>query len=242
MNTVHRGRMRGQASVEFALGAGVLVLLLLGMQVLEGYQDMQRHVVLASRHAAFLAAWRNPRQGESLANYLHALHFGHPDAARRPDADALSVRDPGAGTQGATDAAATMLLAPLRVVGGFLGTDFDLSAGGYRSTEVSLRVPPAAWLSLPRDGDELVFSHTTFLLEDAWNASGSEHVARRTTGLVPTSVLGGFQALWRAFAAPLAQVEPGLDQAQAQVIEPERVPEDRLGPVVRAAREEGPCR
>lgn len=236
-----RRAMQGQAMVEFAVGAGLLLLLLAGTLVLWGYQDVQRHVLLASRHAAFLAAWHDPRQGEALQAHLAGLHFIHTDEARQVREAHLGVRTTTQASPGPAATASTALLAPLRIVGGFLGAGFDLSTAGYRASQVVADVAVPPLLAATGIGGRLDLSATMFLFGDAWNASGSAQVATRTAGLAPTSVLAGFADLWRAVAAPLALLEPALGKLCPGLIEPERVPDDRLDGAARGAVGEARC-
>lgn len=241
-------RMRGQSTVEFAVGAAALILLLLGVLLLSGFQEAQRRTISAARHAAFLQIWGNARGGEALVRHLHALHFDDPGFVRpvgNPRWIAPADITAGvqiAGVQGAASVAATALLQPLRIASGFLNSGFDLAAGGYRFAQVGVRLRPMSTLPAPFDALDLSLTHSMSLLGDGWNASGSPHTARRTAGLVPTSALAGFSALWRTLAAPLALLEPNLDRLCLGLIEPERVPEDRLGPASGPANQEGACR
>lgn len=238
--------MRGQSTAEFAVAASALMLMLLGMVILAGFQEAQRRTQNAARHAAFLQMWHNRRGGDALQVRLHRLHFDDPGYVR-PSGDPawIAARDIGAasqpaGLQGGAATAAQGLVQPLRVAGGFLNANFDLTAQGYGQTEVSARLRPSFRLPAPFDSLDLTVSHSMSLLGDAWNSADSRQVANRTAGLVPTSVLSGFSTLWRGIAAPLSLLEPNLDRLCLGLIEPEAVPEDRLGPVT-AARGAGRC-
>jgi hypothetical protein len=67
------------------------------------------------------------------------------------------------------------------------------------------------------------------LMTDDWNSGGPQQVRRRTSGLVPTQMLAGVAAIWRVLLAPLSLFEPALSELCLGQIEPDRIPEDRLG-------------
>ncbi|MGC4027972.1 MAG: hypothetical protein QM696_03735 [Steroidobacteraceae bacterium] len=237
--------MQGQSTVEFAAGAATLVLLLTGTLVLSGFQEAQRRTLSAARHAAFLQMW-GERNDEALAARLHALHFDDPGYTRPAGSQrwigrgSVAAATQGSAVQGVAGTAASALLRPLQLSSGFLNADFDLSPGGYQSARVTVQLRPSVRLPAPFDALDLSVSHAVSLLGDAWNASGSRQVRQRTAGLVPTSALAGFSSLWQGIAAPLSLLEPNLDRLCPGLIEPEGVPEDRLGQgVVRA--EVGTC-
>jgi hypothetical protein len=77
---------------------------------------------------------------------------------------------------------------------------------------------------------QLRFSQPYALLGNDWSASGPSHVARRAGGLVPTHVLTPLSRIWRPLSAPLSLFEPSLRDLCFGLLEPDRVPEDRLGP------------
>jgi hypothetical protein len=116
----------------------------------------------------------------------------------------------------------------LRVAGGFLGGNFDLSADGLLDGSISVDIAPDPYLPAPFDGMEVQLRQPFALLTDAWNASGASHVRSRTAGLVPTTTLSGLQTLWRPLLAPLALIEPSLAQLCLGMVEADRVPNDRL--------------
>jgi hypothetical protein len=221
---------------EFAACAAVLALLLLGTATISGYQEVQRRGVVAAREAAFEGAWLAGRAGSRpLQEQLAQQHFSDPglmDATGRaavvdPDAVRLSGDDTQLAGQAAL--ATRVLLTPLRTVGGFLGGDFDLDDRGMRSGVISADIVGADHLPAPFRDLPLRFEQRYALLADAWNAGSPQHVARRAGGLVPGRALSSISGVWRGLLAPVSLLEPSLQRLCLGVVEPDRVPEDRLG-------------
>lgn len=219
---------------EFAVGVSVMALLLLGSITIAGYQEVQRRIAIAARQAAFEAAWSAGRVQRS--EVLRGASFRQLDDAAVVDAAGhrfISAADISASASiqpapGRAGAAARAMVEPLRVAGGFLGGNFDLSAQGLLVGSTTVRIPPNPRLPEPFSVISLELQQPVALMTDAWNASGAPHVRTRTAGLVPTSALSGLQTLWGALLAPLALIEPSLSRLCPGIIEPDRVPEDRL--------------
>jgi hypothetical protein len=226
---------RGQSMTEFAVCAGVLALLLLGTTTIGGYQEAQRRAISAARQAAFEGGWLDQRTGsQPLQERLASLHFddsGLSDATGRSRVVAReSVRVTGATVQvpGRGAIATEFLLKPLRAAGGFLGGGFDLNDSGFRTGIVSVETNGENQLPAPFRGLQLRFEQPYALLTDAWSAADPHHVARRAGGLVPGHALASMSGLWGGLSAPLSLLEPSLRQLCLGLIEPDRVPEDRL--------------
>jgi hypothetical protein len=227
---------RGQSMTEFAVGAAAMGLLLLGSITIAGYQEIQRRTSMASRQAAFQSAWNDAGSDRtagvrqivvqrldepSLTNAVgHGRYVG--DSGVTASASLL----PAPGIAG--DAARAMI-APLQVTGGFLGGNFNLQTDGLLSGFATVEIQPQSRLPRPFDSIRLPLRQPFALMTDAWNSGSPEHVRSRTSGLVPTNALSGLQSLWRPLSVPLALIEPSLSRLCLGVIEPERVPEDRLG-------------
>jgi len=118
----------------------------------------------------------------------------------------------------------------LRAASGFLSSGFDLRGDQLVAGEVRAQIAALPGLPSPFDALELEFSAPFALMADGWHAGGPPHVARRAGGLVPTERLSGINELWRPLSVPLAIVEPSLRELCLGLIEPDRIPEDRLGP------------
>jgi len=230
----------GQSMTEFAVGLAVCTLLLLGSITMSGYQEVDRRVVLAARQSAWQDAWTaGAVEARAAAGALHR-GFLADASVQDPSARNLLVRSEedvsleAASTRpdGLAGSVAPVLLAPLRVAGGFLGSGFDLQEGGLVTGAVGARISPVNTVPSPFNTLDLQLRVPFALLEDAWNAGGVEHVRSRASGLVPTAQLRAINAIWRPLSVPLGLVEPTLDQLCLGLLEPDRIPEDRLGPGV----------
>jgi len=229
-------RQAGQSMTEFAVGLSAMALMLLGTITIAGFQEVQRRMAIAARQGAFEAAWsRNRTDRSEILRHAAATQLedsavvdamGHPYVTASQVAVAASVQD----APGRAGIAARALVTPLRVVGGFLGGEFDLGATGYLVGTTTVRIPGNPRLPAPFADMALEFQQPVALMTDAWNASGSAHVRDRAAGLVPGSALSRLQSLWGALIAPLSLIEPSLSRLCLGIIEAERVPEDRLGP------------
>jgi len=229
---------------EFAVCAASLCLLLLGTVTISGYQEAQRRTIVAARQAAFEGGWLGDRvSSQSQSSHLATWHFtdaGLVDAtgkAQTVDADSVRVTGEVAAVPGQAAIATNVLLTPLRVAGGFLGAGFDLDGQGLRSGTVSAQVRGDNDLPSPFRDLQLGFTQPYALLVDAWNAANPRHVSGRAGGLVPTHALGSLSGLWQGLLAPVSLLEPSLRQLCLGLIEPDRVPDDRLdgGPQARVS-------
>lgn len=220
--------------IEFAVGVTVMALMLLGSITIAGYQEVQRRIAIAARQASFQAAWAGVRD-DRLAVLRHAVDsqlddpalvdaFGHRYVSAA-DATVAGSLQP---APGRAHVASRALVEPLRVIGGFLGGDFDLAADGLLAGNIALNLASNPRLPEPFSGMSVELQQPLALMTDAWNASGTSQVRSRTSGLVPTSALSGLQNLWRPLLAPLALIEPSLARLCLGIIEPDRIPEDRL--------------
>lgn len=229
-------RQSGQSMTEFAAGSASLVLLLLGALSLGGYQEVDRRLVLAARQSAWQQSWVPAGDAAVLARELHGSQLA--DAGvRDPAGRALLVEEDGVAlstshrdTIGVAGAAAGLMLAPLRVANGFLGSGFDLRDEGLQQGNLQAHVAPLSGMPPPFDSLELDLNAGWALLGDPWHAGGAHHVEQRAGGLVPSARLKSLNAIWGPLAVPLGIVEPSLGQLCLGLVEAERIPEDRLGP------------
>lgn len=226
---------RGQSMAEFAAGSAVLSLLLLGTLTLGGYQEVDRRGVIAARQASWQQAWRHDADLPALAMALHRAHFsdsGVNDPTGRHllvaegQVEVAATRETPAGAAGA---ATTVLLAPLQAFT-LLDDSFDLPVQTMLQGHVGTRIERQPALPAPFDTLDLTLASSFALLGDGWNAAGVAHVAARAGALVPTARLGALRDIWRPLSAPLSLLEPALRQLCLGLIEPDRIPEDRLGP------------
>jgi hypothetical protein len=226
---------------EFAVGVAMLGTLTLGTITVSNLQEVQRRGIVAAREAAFQSAWLAPRVGvEALRSQLAQAHYddagltGATGGSVLRSADVqLTAQTSGAPGRGA--AAVEFLLTPLRIAGGFFGGGFDLSNTSYQSGQVRANLSDTSRLPEPFNRLQLRFDQPYSLLGNDWSAAGPSHVARRAGGLVPSHLLAPVSNLWRPLSAPLALFEPSLSELCFGLIEPDRVPEDRLGPGPRQA-------
>jgi hypothetical protein len=230
-------KQSGQSMVEFAVGISVFVLLGLGGVTVAGYQEVQRRSIVAAHNAVFDAARRRGRAlSATPQDSAYALHLADPglrDAQGRAllvAREDLRVDTSEYSAPGHAAIAVGLLRDPLAVASGYLGGDFDLSGSGYERAQVTVDLNSRPYLPAPFDALDLQFTQNAAALSDAWNAGGSPHLHRRTAGLVPTQRLSGLAGLWRSLATPLRVLEPSIDHLCLGIIEPEGVPEDRLGP------------
>lgn len=227
----------GQSIAEFAAGVAVLGSLVLGSLSIGGLQEVQRRGIVAAREAAFQREWQRQRSGtEALRVQLGRGHYddagltnatGSSAMLRPDDVDLVAAVS---ATPGRGAAALQFLFQPLRVAGGFLGGDFDLEDSGFQTGVVRANVRGAVRMPAPFASQQLVFEQPFALLGDDWSASGPAHAGRRAAGLVPTHLLAPVAALWRPLSAPLGLFEPSIRELCFGLMEPDRVPEDRLGP------------
>lgn len=230
-------RMRGQSSTEFAAGVAMLGALALGSVSISGLQEVQRRGIVAAREAAFQGEWLRQRGGaESLRLKLGQEHFNDAGltnatgTSRMLQAGDIGLSANESGAPGRAAAAVDFLMRPLRAAGGFLGGGFDLDDAGFQTGIVRADLSDAQHMPAPFSSLRMRFEQPYALLGDDWSASGPVHAGRRAAGLVPTHVLTPLAAIWRPMSAPLSLFEPSLRELCFGLIEPDRVPEDRLGP------------
>ncbi|MFO7324825.1 MAG: hypothetical protein DIU62_003825 [Pseudomonadota bacterium] len=210
-------------------------MLMLGTLAISGYQEVDRRGVLASRQSAWMQEWSpGVADARASARELHQQLLSDPGVldphGRRllvaeDDLGFTASRGAASGVSGTTAAA---MLGPLRVVSGFLGSSFDVDSNSLIRGEVSVRIPPLEAMPAPFDSLELTLRQPFALLGDSWQAGGIEHVRRRSAGLVPTNLLREQRLLWEPLIVPLSILEPSLRRLCFGLIEPDRIPEDRL--------------
>lgn len=233
----------GQSLVEFSVAVFVLVVLAMGMEVLERYQDIQRQAMLAAREQVFSAAWRGtPVQPVALVDAVRTLHFQHPGwrdptglQPLLPDDAPLTIQTNKLDPPGLAPKLMTGVLRPLQT----LGTGLDLPLQAYQTAQVSVPLMPLTHLPAPWSDLSLQLTETAALLADAWSAAGPTQVASRTSALVPATSLTQPLRLLQPLLLPLSFLEPAVRHLCIGLIEPERVPEDRLSPNIFARPQPG---
>lgn len=230
-------RQAGQSMVELAVAMSSLAALVLGALSVAGLQEMDRRTVVMARELAWRESWgAGAGVSQRAVRQLHERAFsdaGAHDATADQllvASSALSAAATRQNPDGIAAAGTTLLLAPLRVASGFLGETFDLSGERLVNGIVTATVAPAAHRTAPFDQIEVQLRAPFALLGDAWHASGPQQVRHRASGLVPTQRLRTLNALWAPLSVPLSIFEPSLGRLCLGLIEPDRIPEDRLGP------------
>lgn len=238
---------RGQALVEFCVMVSVFVALGVGMQVLCGWQRLQRQAVMAAHEVAFSATWDvQPVDAQRLQERTLALHFDGVGTVAPGSGESLLSHESGmaltltqAPPPGNTPALLLSVLRPLQAVGGFLGGEFDLQQQGFAQAEVSLQGADLPGLPAPWNSAGLQARERAAVLGDSWAAASPQQVASRTAGLVPTGVLARQSAWLRPLLWPARLIEPALGRLCLGLIEPERLPIDRLSDAAPGAAQPG---
>jgi hypothetical protein len=229
-------RQHGQSMAEFAAAAAALSLLMLGTLAIAGYQEVDRRGIVAAREVAFRQAWRTDVDEAQVASRLHEAAYR--DAAMRDPSgetflvagDDLVLAWSRIGARGLAGAAEAVMKAPLLGVGTLIQNSFDVSDQGLGQVIVQGRVAPLTAMPAPFNMLELNLAARFAMLDDSWHAAGPAHVRQRAGGLVPASALHGLNAIWQPLSIPLGILEPSLRELCLGLIEPDRIPEDRLGP------------
>jgi hypothetical protein len=240
-------RQRGQSLAEFSVAVFVFVALALGMQLLASYHDIQRQMLLAARELVFSAGWRvaQPATSEQLAQ-LRALHFQQPGwrdpTARVPllaDAHDLTAQVTSGTPPGTAAQLLNGVLRPLKSLSGLAGSGFDLSAQTFVQAQVQVQLPALPHLPEPWSQLSVQLSEPAALMTDAWSAAGPRQVAQRVAPMVPSHLFAQPLRLMTPLVWIASLFEPSLRQLCPGLIEPERVPEDRLSANTRRVAQPG---
>ncbi len=110
--------------------------------------------------------------------------------------------------------------------------------------QVAADVPAVRGAPAPFSQLSLRLTERASILTESWNAGDPAHVVARVKPLVPSARLERLIEPMQVLAAPLELVEPAFAQLCIGRIEPDRIPETRLGPRAsrsRAVVQSGPC-
>ena len=236
-------QQHGQSLVEFSVAVFALVAVALGMELLERYQDIQRQAMLAAREQVFSAAWRGaPGSSAALIDAVRQLHFQHPGwrdptglQPLLPDDAALTVQTSRLAPPGLAPQLLATVLHPLQA----LGSGLDLPLQAYQTVQVSVPLKPLTHMPAPWSDLSLQLNESAALLADSWSAAGPSKVSSRASALVPATFLRQPLQLLQPLLLPLSLIEPAVAHLCIGLIEPERVPEDRLSPNVFARPQPG---
>jgi len=232
---------RGQAMVEAAVALVLLSTVLSAIPVLTAYHDVQRTALRAARDASYMAGWSGMADVATLsrrtAEALRELPWAHP-ADGRPlvaDADAGRTTHADGAPPGRAVALMDFISQPLGESAGELPVGAPmLNRAGYHALEVAVAVPAIRGAPAPFSELALRFTERAAALTESWNAGSPEQVLARVRPVVPSARLQGLIEPMRALAAPLRLIEPSFAQLCVGLIEPDLVPETRLG--ARASR------
>ena len=218
---------RGQALVEFALAVAVLATLLVGMPVISRYHELQIATFEGARRLAFETAWLPPGATRPDTRAMREALFPSVVDSDQPVAERLSSSDSLSPTPGPAGQAMRVLLAPFKAVAR-LASGFDLRDTTLSREELTVAVSRPAGLPEPFAGIPIELHGSYTVLGDDWASAGPGQVARRAGSLVITHAAQSLHGLTAVATGLLAIIEPAFHQFCPGIIDPERVPADRL--------------
>lgn len=227
---------RGQALVEFCVMVGVFVALGIGLQMVAGWQRAQRNAVLAAREAAFSSVWQLPSSDAATrAQRAVALHFDGVLGQAPGQGESLVDHDRGISVRGDPlalgDTASGLmrqLMQPVQAAAGWMAARLELQPGGLQQSRVEVTLASLSRLPAPWSDPGPVLVEQAAVLGDNWAATGPDQVRQRSAGLVPSHALAAPLQALRPLLWPARVLEPSLGQLCIGLIEPERVPADRV--------------
>ncbi|MES2950578.1 MAG: hypothetical protein V4858_18755 [Pseudomonadota bacterium] len=243
----HKGQ-RGQSTVEFAvLAVFLLVPMLLIVPLIGKYMDVAQTTAIASRYVAFEGHVRHSSSNDSwksdaeLAQEVRRRFFSNSDAPIKTNdaaGDFNAHRNtlwfdhkgrpllPAFASNVSATATRESLTQPF---GAFYAGSFKLPYDNLYTGQVKVSIADIAGLK-PFDTLGLSVTRSTTLLADPWGASGPSSVHDKVRG---ATAAFPYQYL-KVAAAPLAPfislLEPNSSPPDVGVVDPDKVPADRLGP------------
>lgn len=242
---------RGQALVEGAVALVLLSTVLAAIPCLAGYHDVQRAALRAARDASYMAGWAGMAEAATVsrrsATVFADVPWAHPRDGERwlSGDDAASTDHADSAPPGRAAALMDFIAKPLGESAGLLGGAFELNRSGYHTLRVTAAVPALRGAPAPFSELQLSLEERSAVLTESWNAGTPEQVVARVKPLVPSAQLQPLVEPMQVLAVPLKFIEPAFAQLCVGRIEPDRVPEMRLGDRIarRAAEEQGgPCK
>ena len=212
---------------EFAVAVAVLATLLLGMPIISRYHELQVATIEGARLLAFESSWRRGADARPGGEALRIALFPAPASTDQPAAERIDANFAVGLTPGHAGQVTRALLTPFRLAAG-LGSGFDIHDGAFHRADVAVAVSRPAELPEPFAGIPVTLSSTYLLLGDDWASSGPAQVARRAGGLVITRAARSMRALTALGTRLLSIVEPAFREFCPGIVDPERVPADRL--------------
>jgi hypothetical protein len=252
-------RQRGQAMVEMIVATAVLIPLMLGTVLIARYVDIRSATVQASRYAAFErvtnlrsitdaeierkvrtrlftvtdspllatdglannAQWRDENPNFQDISTPSRRLIARPDdvrtVTRETEPTSVAAR------------AASAIVGRIDTAGSLTGSNFDLNTRAFHTGTVSVRLANLVSLPEPLNALNLTFTERTAVLADAWQAGGPGAVAERSGALVPTRLFTEITGILEPLTDALSLFEPALDDLCLGQVNPEIVPNDRLG-------------
>jgi hypothetical protein len=253
-------RQRGQAMVELIVGAMLLVPLFIGIVILARYIDIKSTTVQASRYAAFeratnLGRFSDAELERKMRERLFTLSdapvrssdgLGNGDAWRNENPNFMdhssranrliarpadvTLRTSEASAPGAAGTGAEAVANAIDGIGRVTGSRFDVNRRAFYTGTVSVKLANLSALPAPLNNLDLTLSDRTTLLGDTWHAGSPAAVAQRTGALVPSRLFEPVNRLLRPVRGALSIFEPAFEELCLGQIDPEIVPNDRLGP------------
>lgn len=213
---------------EFAVAVGVLVTLLLCMPVLGRYHELQVASIQSARRAAFESSWRAGTSGNIDVGPIRSALFPDVGDAAQVNAGRMGANLTTGGEPGLSGRSTRALLAPFHLARAING-GFDLREPVLYTAnlDVALSTPPE--LPDPFAQTPIQFSERYVLAGGDWASAGPGQVQSRARGLVPTGSLASLRPLLKLTTTMLSLLEPSLRELCLGQVDPERVPDDRLG-------------
>lgn len=244
--TLHR-RQKGQSTVEFYVLTLVLVPLLLIIPLIGKYMDIAQTTAVASRYVAFEGTVRHTssnggwKSDGELAQEVRRRFFSSSDAPIKTSDTAGDFNahrnpmwfdhhgSPLLPAFGSNVTVGTVKDSTTQPIGTVYAGSFGLSSSNLYTGNVNVTVADIAGLQ-PFDALGLSITRKTALLTDPWAASGPSSVSSKIKG----STAAFPYAALKVAAAPLSPfislLEPNSSPPDVGVVDPDKVPADRLGP------------
>nr|WP_295775630.1 hypothetical protein [Rhodoferax sp.] len=244
---VLRGRQKGQSTVEFVVLAVVMVPLLLIIPLIGKYMDIAQTTAVASRYVAFEGAVRHSssnggwKTDGELAQEVRRRFFSSSDAPIKTNdtaGDFNAHRNPlwfdHRGMPllpvfGSNVKVSTVKDSTSQPFGTVYAGSFGLSSDNLYTGNVNVTVADIAGLK-PFDALGLSITRKTALLADPWAASGPGSVSSKIKGATAAFPYAALKLAAAPLSPFISLLEPNSNPPDVGVVDPDKVPADRLGP------------
>jgi len=248
MRTTERraGRQRGQSTVEFVVLAMALVPLLLIVPLLGKYMDIAQTAATASRYVAFEGSWRHGSSKDDwktdpeLAREVRRRFFSNSDAPIKTD-DTAGDFNAHRNTLWFDHRGAPLLPEFASAVGvetqresldhpfgAAFSDSFGLSRRNLYTARINIVIADIANLPV-FDALGLTITRHTTLLADPWAAAGPGVVRNRIRNAGAAFPYGALELAAIPINPLISLFEFGSSPPSIGLVEPDRVPGDRLG-------------